>query len=428
MTTRHNKSLYRGLPGIALLGVVVSAAPGSVQAKIEGLTGASFAFSAGAAHVSTADGGSIPMWGYQDTAGLNVPQYPGPTLILQEDVPVTITLTSGLPHGQCTSMLFPGHTVSATGGSAGILTQEACPPAGGNPGTQVTYTFTPTEPGTYTYYSGTNMALQVEMGLVGTIVVRPGTGANHAYNDPATAFDHEYLFFMSQMDPKVHELAAVGSFGQIDMSAYWPVYWFLNGRTAPDTLAAPYAGHLLYQPYDSRPRMTPGDKVLMRLVGGDQGQHPFHFHGNNADVIARDGRLLKLGATLAPRSQFTTLSVPGETADQIFTWTGAKLGWDIYGHAPGDPMQPNEYAPDHGKSFPVVLPENQNLAFGGFWSGSPFLGSSEALPPGEGGLNPFSAYTFMWHSHTEKELTNYDIFPGGLMTMLFVEPPGTPIE
>ena len=51
-----------------------------------------------------------------------------------------------------------------------------------------------------------------------------------------------------------------------------------------------------------------------------------------------------------------------------------------------------------------------------------------ALPPGEGGLNPNSAYPFMWHSHTEKELTNFDIFPGGMLSMMVVEPPGTVID
>ena len=30
----------------------------------------------------------------------------------------------------------------------------------------------------------------------------------------------------------------------------------------------------------------------------------------------------------------------------------------------------------------------------------------------------------MWHSHTEKEMVNNDIFPGGMMTMLVVAPPG----
>ena len=50
------------------------------------------------------------------------------------------------------------------------------------------------------------------------------------------------------------------------------------------------------------------------------------------------------------------------------------------------------------------------------------------LPPGEGGLNPNSGFAYMWHSHSEKEMVNNDLFPGGMMTMLFVEPPGVPID
>jgi hypothetical protein len=73
----------------------------------------------------------------------------------------------------------------------------------------------------------------------------------------------------------------------------------------------------------------------------------------------------------------------------------------------------------------VDLPSNLDLAFGGFWSGSPYLGSLGSLPPGEGGLNPWGGFTFMWHSHNEKELTNDDLFPGGILTMLFVVPRGT---
>jgi hypothetical protein len=88
-----------------------------------------------------------------------------------------------------------------------------------------------------------------------------------------------------------------------------------------------------------------------------------------------------------------------------------------------DGLVMGEYAPDHGRPFPVTLPELQDLTFGGFWSGSPFLGTMGALPPGEGGLNPWAGYVFMWHSHTEKEMTNNDIFPGGMMTMLVVMPP-----
>ena len=86
-----------------------------------------------------------------------------------------------------------------------------------------------------------------------------------------------------------------------------------------------------------------------------------------------------------------------------------------------------EWCDDHGKAIPVTLPETLDLTFGGWWSGSPFMGGMGALPPGEGGLNPFGGYFFMWHSHAEKELTNFDIFPGGMLSMMVVEPPGTEI-
>jgi FtsP/CotA-like multicopper oxidase with cupredoxin domain len=422
------------------------------QARIEGITGTTFSFTARGGEVSTPDGGALHFWGYEDTTGaanpFGLPQYPGPTLILTEDVPVTITLTSNLPYGQATSIMFPGHQVTASGGSPGLLTQEST-----GPSVTVTYEFTPTEPGTYMYYSGTEMELQVEMGLFGAIIVRPALGEDYAYNHEDTQFDHEYLFLLSSMDFDVHMLAEQGLFDEIDMTTYHSVYWFINGRAAPDDLAGRFVPWLPHQPYNSTPRMTPGQKLLMRIIGAGQEQHPFHFHGNNADLIARDGRMLSStpdpsvnGPDLSV-SLYTKLSVPGETVDQIFTWTGENIGWDIYGTGPdqehecngksvndADPASPGIIDPttledcsDHGKEIPVILPEKQNLAFGGWYSGSPFMGDIEPLPPGEGGLNPHGGYFFMWHSHAEKELCNFDIFPGGMLTMMVVEPPNTPI-
>jgi FtsP/CotA-like multicopper oxidase with cupredoxin domain len=435
-----------GSLAVSVAAILVLLYAGNVQAgaRIDGISGTSFTFTTGTGEISTPDGGSVHFWGYQDTTGtanpFGVPQYPGPTLILNQGQTVTINLTSGLPvftdNDGCTSMVFPGHAVTTSGGDRdGLLTRETCP--GGAP---VAYTFTASQPGTYTYYSGTAPELQIEMGLVGAIIVRPSMGEDYAYNDASTRFDHEYLFLMTQMDPVIHQLVEQGRFSEVDLTHYWPVYWFFNGRAGPDDLANAFVSWLPHQPYNCTPRMTPGQKLLMRLVGGDQGQHPFHYHGNNADIIARDGRLLTHS-----RSQFTTLSVPGETVDQIFQWTGKDLGWDIYG-TPADGMpahncvdnnadgyadatsdHPWEWCADHGKPLPVVLPEQQNLAFGGWWSGSPFMGSGGQLPPGEGGLNPNAGYFFMWHSHAEKELTNWDIFPGGMMSMMVVEPPGTPI-
>jgi hypothetical protein len=63
-----------------------------------------------------------------------------------------------------------------------------------------------------------------------------------------------------------------------------------------------------------------------------------------------------------------------------------------------------------------------------FYSGSALLGSTWALPPGEGGFNVNSGYFHIWHSHNERERTNNDIFPGGMLTFFIVEPPGIAIQ
>ena len=452
MSKTRNASGALAIGVVAAL-VLLAAGSAGAQARIDGIEVTNLQvleFTAKAGEVSTPDGGAIHFWGYQEDDNLGglpagaLPQYPGPTLIMDQNSTVTVELTNELPSGQKASIVFPGQSVEATGGSAGLMTQEST-----GAGDVVSYTFTATEPGTYTYYSGTQTELQVEMGMVGTIIVRPlmdiGLDEGFAYNHESTAFDHEYLFLLSSMDPFIHQQAEQGLFDEIDLTARWPVYWFINGRAAPDDLVGANVGWLPHQPYNCTPRMTPGQKLLVRIVGGDQDQHPLHLHGNHYREIARYGRMLEtnLGG-VGSRQRFTTLSVPGQTVDAIFEWTGEKMGWDIYGgtdvwpemahlcdglttpSAGFDPVT-NEYCPDHGKPFPVVLPEKQNMAFGGWWSGSPYMGNIEPLPPGEGGLNPFGGYFFMWHSHTEKELTNFDIFPGGMLSMMVVEPPGTEI-
>jgi len=391
------------------------------HAGIDGVTGPTFNLTAKTGYISTADGGSYLMWGYANGAGEM--QYPGPTLIVNQGDLVTINLSNQLTVP--VSILLPGQgAVAAAGGAPGLLTREATA-AGGT----VSYSFTASRPGTYTYYSGTNPDLQVEMGLVGALVVRPaGYNADTnkiAYNDAGSEYDHEYLFLLSEMDPRIHDQVAAGAMSLVDNTTYFPVYWFINGRTAPDTMTPASNPLLPTQPYNCMPMMHPGEKILLRMIGGGRDLHPFHTHGNHHNVIARDGRLLSsgAGADLAEQA-FTTSVVPGSTADAIFGWTGAKLGWDMYGHAPGDPLQPGEYEADHGKPFPVTLPNQLELTNGQFYSGSPFLGTMGSLPAGEGGFNPNSGFLYMWHSHSEKEITNNDIFPGGLLTMMIVEAPG----
>ncbi|MBU0960077.1 MAG: multicopper oxidase domain-containing protein [Proteobacteria bacterium] len=422
---------------------------GNSQAGIDGITGTTFALTVKTGRVNTPDGASLLLWGYAN--GNDPAQYPGPTLIVNQGETITITLSNeltvtGTGPAPNVSMVFPGHQATSSlsnPGVPGILANEA------RPGDSVTYTFTATHPGTYLYYSGTDPALQVEMGLLGAIIVRPSDGNNYAYNHPDTQFDREYLFLLSEMDPRIHEVVELDGAEGLAATDYlsnpFPVVWFINGRNAPDTLDQPGTGSLPNQPYNSAPLVHPGERLLMRVIGGGKDLHPFHHHGNHARIIARDGRLLESIPGAGPdlsHEVYTIQSVPGETVDAIFQWTGKGLNWDIYGTPEAGPQFVHdctdgdaddyddttyEYCPDHGKKFPVVLPDNLDLAFGGFYSGSPYFGNLGSLPPGEGGLNPFGGYAFMWHSHTEKELTNFDIFPGGLMTMLVIVPQGAPI-
>ena len=432
------------LAAALLLGIMIPAAQagivGMLPTQLDGSGNPVFHLTARCDFITTADGAQILIWGYAPgmPADGKPAQYPGPTLIVGEGELVTVivhnqitdeagNLLDGIanPKRVNVSAIFPGQRMwnenaAAYVGVPGFVTREA------QPGDQVRYRFRANNPGTFLYHSGTQMDLQVELGLFGAIIVRPALGNNYAYNRADSQFEREHLFLLSEMDPRIHDLVEWEQWDQIDQTDYFPVYWFINGRTAPDTFANDGVSWLPTQPYSCFPRAMPGERLLMRVVGAGRDLHPFHHHGNHARVIGKDGRALETstGGDLS-YEEFTIQSIPGETVDAIFTWTGEKLGWDIYGHAPTDPLQPNEYAPDHGVPIPTVLPDNLDLTLGGFWSGSPFLGSAGGLPPGEGGLNPNAGLAFMWHSHTEKELTNFDIFPGGMMSMFLVEPPGT---
>jgi FtsP/CotA-like multicopper oxidase with cupredoxin domain len=448
--------LFTAFTALAALAVAVSA-----HAEIDGVSGTNFDLTASEGYISIADGGSVYSWMYSDSGMGTSAQLPGPTLIVNAGAEVTVTLTNNLPAAAGNvSIVFPGQEVTVAGDDPGVsggLTQEA------QTGGTVTYTFTASEPGTYQYHSGTQPDLQVEMGLYGALIVRSSTDAlGCAYNHAETCFDQEYLFLLSEVDIDIHQAAEqqAGGAGPIILpsGAYNSEYWLMNGRAAPDTMAPAGNALLPSQPYNIVPSMYPGEKLLLRLVGAGRELHPFHTHGNHVRILARDGRLLLSASDttqLAGPQLFTIPSVPGGTVDAIFEWTGKDLGWDMYGHPPDDidappfdnpevvddfpgigdtdhngnmavditPLEPSEWAPDHGVPIPVALPSLSSLAFGGFYSGSPYLGALGSLPPGEGGLNPNAGFTYMWHSHNERELVNNDVFPGGMMTMLIIEAP-----
>src|SRR5215472_16097751 len=411
LNTRTRSALIAVLALAAglLLGTTLQAATTGITAAAPAGGVASpgnFNLTAAASYISQPDGTAIYSWGY-GCAGTTVTfapaafatlgfcptmQVPGPTLIVTEGQPVTVTLTNNLPGATIASIVFPGFKVTASGGVPGLLTSEA------TPGTSVTYTFVATSPGTRGYYSGTQTDFQVEMGLYGAIVVLPshvpanctaigsdvaqklGIGnpgddlrlAPAAYDHPETCYDREYLFQWMELDSRIHRQAeeqaqkitscalannqaggvACPTTFDVRTEPYRPNYYLINGRSMPDDMDPDYAPNYPHQPYNGNPHMHPGDLVLVRTIGQGRWRHPFHQHGNHVRILARDANLLlsqndplagtttvggvttTTAARLAGRMEFTTDTYPGQAYDGIFYWSGKGLGWDIYGHTP----------------------------------------------------------------------------------------------
>jgi hypothetical protein len=408
---------------LALMALVMWLAA-SAFAATPGITGPTFNLTAQQAFLNQPDGEAVYSWGYgcdpahppassafvpaaiKDPAG-NTPtcpsmQVPGPTMIVTEGQTVSITLTNQLPTAAGnTSILFPGFTVTASGGVTGLLTNEAVP--GGTP---VTYTFVASSPGTHPYYSGTQGDLQIEMGLYGAIVVLPlnipancnsgyhalnvqaqaSTSSAHpgvtetdfrlahaAYDHPGSCYDREYLFQWAEMDSRIHRQAlaqvtalvgcAAGTVGcslNVQTEPYHPAYFLINGRSMPDLMDPNFAGEYPHQPYNANPHMHMGELVLIRTIGQGRWQHPFHEHANHVRILARDGNLELSGVAtpitftsgllgdagapgrgLAGLLMFNTDTTPGESFDGIFYFTGRGLNWDPYGHHPGDTADPS---------------------------------------------------------------------------------------
>src|SRR5215475_1430130 len=382
--------------GFAKIGMVCT--PGTVAGTTH-----TFNLVANTGYADTPDGNSVFMWCYanHDAPDNGHFQTPGPVLCVTEGENVVVNLTNTLP--EPASIVFPGQTgVTASGGSAGLLTTEAA--AGGG---TVSYAFTASQPGTYLYQSGSDVAKQVEMGLYGALVVRPSAGANLAYG-ATTQFDpaHEYLMLLADIDPALHHAVEIGA--TYDFNALRDRYYTINGRSFPDTIQDNGSALLPYQPYGALVRIQPntaGNPLpsLVRMINVGSSNHPFHPHGNHTVQIAQDGR------TVARTEHFGETIGSGQTEDFL-------LRWDDQDH--WDPVS---------NPFPVTQPNYRNLTFkdgNTFYSGSPYLGYKGTLPTGTVSQNTCGEWYFPWHSHALNEFSNFDEGFGGMATLLRVDPPG----
>jgi hypothetical protein len=72
---------------------------------------------------------------------------------------------------------------------------------------------------------------------------------------------------------------------------------------------------------------------------------------------------------------------------------------------------------------PIVEPDLVNVALGEFFSGSPYLGETETLPPGSTTLNQCGEYYIISHNHALFQLDAWGQPMSGPITYLRIDPP-----
>jgi FtsP/CotA-like multicopper oxidase with cupredoxin domain len=360
------------------------------------------------------DMNTMYMWSYSLAGGAF--QHPGPILCVNQGDTVTINLLNQIPNYRgaqvLTSIMFPGQeNVMANGFPAqpdlanSSLTNSVAP--GGN----ITYSFVANRPGTFIYESGTDTKMQVSMGLFGALIVRPTMGADHVYNRADSQFtpSEDFLALLSEIDPYQHQ--AVESNKVFNMNNYRARYWMINGRGFPDSIADNFATWLPSQPYGALARIQPYDANLHpypaveRFINVGTEEYPFHPHANNGLLIGRDGYPLEDGGQDLSMEKFSFNIGPGQTWDVIFKWHDAE-GYN----ATTNPV-------------PVPPPDLVNLTLGMFFSGSPYLGKMETLPPGKTTLNQCGEYYIISHNHSLFQLDAFGQTMSGPITYLRVDPP-----
>ncbi len=363
-------------------------------------------------YISLPDANTAFMWGY--SSGFDGFQHPGPVLCVNENDTVTVILHNTLPEE--TSIAFPGQTnVLANGIPAqpqgGGSTTSLTDTAAANGGT-ITYTFKADHPGTFLYESGTKPEKQVRMGLFGALIVRPTMGANYAYDRSDSRFtpSEEFMVLLSEIDPYQHQAVERGK--TFKMNNYHPRYWLINGRGFPDSIADNGASWLPTQPYGALAEVNPYDPGshpypgMARYLNVGTEDYPFHPHGNNGLVIGRDGRPLEgpSGQDLS-FEKFDINIGPGQTWDVIFKWYDAE-------HY--DPVS---------KPVPDVVPSLANQVIGVFYSGSPYLGKRENLPPGTQSVNQCGEFYIISHNHALFQITSWGANMTGPITYMKIVPP-----
>ncbi len=264
------------------------------------------------------DGVSIRTWSFGK--GFNGDRtVPSPVIEAIEGDTVRVTLSSKMPHSIHWHGLDVDQANDGVPSTSGYVARHH---GGGHPGGRMnfgrvngyanlgspfTYTFVAPHAGTYMYHCHVDTVLHVEMGMYGTVIIRPADGStNRAWANGPT-FDKEYIWHLHTFDSSWHRSKVSGA----NTVRHRPDYFMINGRDGFDTLTDPTTAI----------EAGPGEKVLIRCTNVGYQLAQVQLGGLPFDVIASDGR------PLAETISTTSLVVaPGERYDILLTMPSSGKG------------------------------------------------------------------------------------------------------
>jgi len=143
--------------------------------------------------------------------------------------------------------------------------------------------------GTFLYHSHFEEDRQVGLGLSGAFVIE----------EPwPVRYDVERTIMIGEW---AHDVATGETRPPMEMEGSLPNFFTLNGKSFPATETI---------------GVKRGDRVLLRLVGAGQFEHPMHLHGTDFRIVGKDGH-----PVAEPLAADVVQVAPGERFDIAFTAT-----------------------------------------------------------------------------------------------------------
>jgi FtsP/CotA-like multicopper oxidase with cupredoxin domain len=255
--------------------------------------------------VRLADNGSVDTW-YFGNGFSGDRDWAGPIIEANEGDVVEITLSSGMAHSMHLHGLDVDQANDGVPATSGYIARNNGNGNFGrvegytNLGGSYTYTFIAPHAGTYQYHCHVDTVLHYDMGMHGTIIIRPKSGNIEEAWDGGPTYTQEHVWQMGTFDTSWRDTNVSG-----DVTIrYRPDCFMINGVNGTDAKSDPTVAITA----------NAGEKVLIRTNQTSYQGARIEFGGLEFEVIAADGR-----PAAASQKMTSLYMTPGERYDILLT-------------------------------------------------------------------------------------------------------------